>query len=429
MMKNLNYLLFFLFLSFLLQACSMDAAVEAPNVQFENEITKQITDQRQHVFVDLTQEFGVVQPTTVRIETEPKYGKAYFHDHYLVYVPSKTFEPGHAESVYFSVSAVGMPTKIYAVNVVWPMLFSTDNCTAGLQPDIFEVPINQLSILKPLDNDPSCYKKSAHPLNIALPPLYGIVSIQADGSIVYTPQEGFIGTDRLVYQQRSNEGKVAYANIMIVVGAALPCTDNFALNPDEYEPLLVGSLPSKPVFAIDVLANDVLCRSEIEWQSFRISKTPEYGSVKIDEQTQKVLYTPAATLTKPDVFEYTLVNNRGEERFASVAVLPSVLPPCVSVAFHDSYNIKKDSGLASFGFSVVRNDSICKDKNYELFILKEPVSGTTSIASYPSFTETQIFYRISGPTAAKTDSLVYVIREVGKVESETSATVYIEFQD
>ncbi|TAF32472.1 MAG: hypothetical protein EAZ57_08660 [Cytophagales bacterium] len=426
-MKNLSALKFVWLLVFgvLLNACGAQYDTLMPKDSIK-EITKHITDVRQRVCVHVPHEFNLIGSISLIINTWPEHGQLVFDNNLLVFIPHANFKPGMSDEISFYAKASNanqIPT-LCSIQITWPTSALSPECHAGVQSDVFEVMLNTASTLTPLFNDPYCYKSTARALSIPVPPSFGLIDVMADGTLTYTPNDGFIGTDRFVYAHVNIDGLMSYANVAVVVRDGSSCSLPLSAKNDDYtfETLQKNA---EGALELNVLSNDLFCTSEMDWSEFKITKNPQYGQVKIDPQTQKIVYVPSAQFESYDLFEYTITNNKAQKSTTKVFIRRQA--PCTTKAVNDVCTLKADSGMPSYGVEVLYNDSLCanNDKDYGLRIVKSPHSGKAEVyGRSDSFRTTLLFYTPTNYSNA-IDSLVYGITLKSMQDSVISrGTVY-----
>ncbi len=144
----------------------------------------------------------------------------------------------------------------------------------------------------------------------------GSAEIDEDGRILYTPDEGFFGVESFTYTIEDDFGATDSATVTIDVGVLLTADDRFAV---------LGDSLDNP---LDVLANDDLL--DVFAPDYTISAvgTPDQGgTVTIDGSgpANRLLYTPASGFYGEESFTYSVVDQTGGIRDATVTV--EVLDP------------------------------------------------------------------------------------------------------
>lgn len=168
-------------------------------------------------------------------------------------------------------------------------------------------------------------------------PAHGTVTLNADGSFVYTPVSNYYGTDSFTY--KAFDG-LAYSapttvNINVVSVNDAPAANNDAYNADQNTALTVP--------APGVLAND----KDIENNALTASKIsdPAHGTLTFNSNGS-FIYTPAAGYVGTDSFTYRVSDNQSVNYLSDIAtatILVSIpVPKMVSVS-----SVRADSIIAT----------------------------------------------------------------------------------
>jgi hypothetical protein len=121
------------------------------------------------------------------------------------------------------------------------------------------------------------------------------------GTLTYTPNTGFVGTDVLTYAIVDSQNAFAQATVTINVtgsGNQAPIA-----NDD-----IASTLTNQPVI-INVTANDSDPDGTLNLGSVTIVTGPTNGSVTINTSTGAITYTPNPGYTGTDVFTYSICDN------------------------------------------------------------------------------------------------------------------------
>ncbi|MCE9665879.1 Ig-like domain-containing protein [Halomonas sp. M5N1S17] len=145
-----------------------------------------------------------------------------------------------------------------------------------------------------LDNDSD---PDGDPLTVGAvtQPSNGSVSINADGTITYTPDEGFFGSDSFTYQASDGDLLSAPATVLVTVNQAEPTNSPPVANDD------TASTTQGQAVQIAVLAND----SDPDGDPLTVGTVtqPSNGSVSINTDGT-ITYTPDAGFFGSDSFTY-----------------------------------------------------------------------------------------------------------------------------
>ena len=169
-------------------------------------------------------------------------------------------------------------------------------------------------------------------------PADGVVAIEADGTVTYTPDAGFTGTDTFTYTVTDGHGGTATAAVTVTV----PNTDPVA--GDDIASTTAGSAVD-----IDVLAND----SDINpGQALSVTSAgpAAHGTVTVGANGV-VTYTPAGSYQGTDTFAYVVSDGQGGTDTASVEVTIGGRAP---VAVADSATTEAETPVT---VAVLANDT------------------------------------------------------------------------
>jgi len=182
-------------------------------------------------------------------------------------------------------------------------------------------------------------------VSVTTPPAHGTTAIQTgDGSIVYTPELAFFGSDNFTYQVCDNDGLCDTAVVTITV-LAPPMANDDATTTDQDLPVIVN-----------ILANDTDPDGTIDPSTAIITSVPSHGtSTIIDTSTGSTSYTPETGFTGNDTFTYQVCDNDGlcDTAIVTVTVEPVVilLPP---TANNDAATTTKNTPVT---IALMLNDS------------------------------------------------------------------------
>jgi CshA-type fibril repeat protein len=135
----------------------------------------------------------------------------------------------------------------------------------------------------------------------------GTVTINPDGTITYTPNADFNGTDTITYTVTDGNGGTTTATATITVGAVndAPVVNDDTITTDEDTPVTV-----------DVLAND----TDPEGDSLSVdTATATNGTVTINPDGT-ITYTPNADFNGTDTITYTVTDGNGGTTTATATV-------------------------------------------------------------------------------------------------------------
>lgn len=177
--------------------------------------------------------------------------------------------------------------------------------------------------------------------SIAEQPTNGSVTLDPEGFVIYTPAEGFTGTDRFVYTlvdgyqppadttlpaDQRGPGRDLGEVLIGVMPASGANRDPIAVDDTGFAPVRIGADP----LVLDVLDNDSDPDGDIVIVT--ATSTVAVGSVTIGPDGRSVVYTPPGDGDARVVsFSYTIADGRGGEASAQVTLqldpAPEPIPP------------------------------------------------------------------------------------------------------
>ncbi|WP_408952121.1 DUF6923 family protein [Lysobacter sp. Hz 25] len=136
-------------------------------------------------------------------------------------------------------------------------------------------------------------------VTVPTPPANGTVTVNPDGTITYTPNPGFSGTDTYTYQvcETINPSNCATATVTVTV------QPNQVTAEDD-----TASTPANTPVTIPILGNDSTTGSPLNPASITFPTLPANGTVTLNPDGT-VTYTPAPGYLGPDTFVYQVCDS------------------------------------------------------------------------------------------------------------------------
>ena len=245
----------------------------------------------------------------------------------------------------------------------------------------------------------------------------GVVTINADGTISYTPNANFNGSDTITYSISDGNGGTATATVTVTVNAGndAPIARNDSAVTAEDTPVTVA-----------VLGND----SDIDGDLLTVTAaTAPNGSVVINADGT-ITYMPNANFNGTDTITYTISDGNGGTATATVTVTvaPRNDPP---VAVNDSATTAEDTPVT---IAPLANDSDVDGDPLTITSASSPdgqvtinADGTIRFVPNPNFNgATTVTYTISdgnGGTSTATVSLtVTPVNDVPVAQPDSATT-------
>ena len=161
-----------------------------------------------------------------------------------------------------------------------------------------------------IDGDPLTVTANTSPTN-------GTVTVNPDGSLTYTPNPGYIGTDTFTYTITDGNSGTATATVTVTVTVTAPSVGNSSVN---NAPTAIDDLKTtdpNTAVVINVLAND----SDIDGNGLTVASAtdPANGTVFVNADGT-ITYTPDPGYTGTDTFTYTITDGEGGTATAKVGI-------------------------------------------------------------------------------------------------------------
>jgi hypothetical protein len=223
-----------------------------------------------------------------------------------------------------------------------------------------------------------------------------------DHMVIYTPNEGFWGTDQFTYTIGDFDGVATGTVTVTVNGAPAPQADSAVTD---------RGLPVD----IAVLLND----TDPDGDALSVTSVgaAAHGDVLINPDST-VRYLPNPDFAGQDTFTYTVGDQRGNTRDATVTVSVAQGAVRASGAADDEYLINEDSPGNTL--DVLSNDTVPGGSTPSISIDTTPVHGTLTLDAGQNITY------IPDPGFSGRDSFTYSISD--GVNPRSIATVSLEIQ-
>ncbi|MEO5915483.1 MAG: Ig-like domain-containing protein [Luteolibacter sp.] len=242
-------------------------------------------------------------------------------------------------------------------------------------------------------------------------PGHGTLSLELDGSFIYTPNTNFYGTDSFTYHASNggadSSGVTVAIAVVEVIPAPLAVADSYSTN--ESTALVFPSA--------GVLVNDSDSRARP--LSAVLDVSPNHGSLGLNANGS-LTYIPNGGYFGSDSFDYHANNGtRDSNRVTVNLTITEVVPAPVVLA--DSYGTNEGEVLVVSVTGVLANDTDPRSRQLTAVLNAGPAHGTLGLNTNGSFSYTPNigFYG--------TDSFTY--RANNGVVNSTSATVTIAVRE
>ena len=234
-------------------------------------------------------------------------------------------------------------------------------------------------------------------------PSNGSVVINEDGTVTYTPNENFNGTDSFEYTIEDEDGLQDTATVTITVN---PVNDAPVANDD------TASTDEDNVVTVDVLDND----TDVDGDELTVVSTtqPSNGNVAINEDGT-ITYTPNENFNGTDSFEYTIEDEDGLQDTATVTITVNSVND--GLVANDDF-ATTDEGV-SVDINILANDSDPDGDQFAVESFTQPSNGnvTVNLDGTYKYTPAEGF---NG-----TDTFTYTITD-GEVNSTATVTITVD---
>ncbi len=199
---------------------------------------------------------------------------------------------------------------------------------------------------------------------VITPPSHGQLSLKADGTFSYKPDNHFYGVDRFVYQGSDLRLTSPPATVTITVHPV----EDLPVGVDDNATVVQGDS-----VVIDVLAND----EDDDGDALTIvSVSPaQQGQVSLDRNTMTIVYTAGKRFQGKDIFSYILSDENGNEVEATVLVQVEGSADA-PVANSQSLSTLEDGGPIVINLSA----SSPTGRSFEYSIVDQPLTGSVRLS-------------------------------------------------
>jgi VCBS repeat-containing protein len=203
--------------------------------------------------------------------------------------------------------------------------------------------------IRVLDNDiPVPSTTTLTVTNVATPSNGTVTIADNNRDVLYTPNANFQGTDTFTYTMRDTAGNTATATVTVNVANVndnpIAADDTFTVAEDATNVVL------------DVIANDSSGPDPAETLRVQSFETPANGTVQLQDNGARLVYTPNAGFHGTDTFSYTLTDGNGGVDQASVTITVTEVNDA-PVATRDIRSMQEDTTLTISISDLLNNDT------------------------------------------------------------------------
>ena len=242
-------------------------------------------------------------PTTVSIVAQPQHGTARVNaDGTITYTPAPNYN-GTDSYRYRVRDADGQTSEALVSLSVAPV-----NDAPVAASDSATVTEDLATVLAVLGNDAGL-GDAPLVVTITVPPQHGSVTVNADGTVRYTPDPNYNGPDRFSYEVHDVDGETSGGTVFITVRGVNDAPVAVA-DPADADPGVAVIVP--------VLANDL----DVDGDALTVIGTtvPAHGTATLNPDGT-VSYAPQAGFIGTDSFRYSISDGHGGTSTATVTVV------------------------------------------------------------------------------------------------------------
>ena len=204
-------------------------------------------------------------------------------------------------------------------------------------------------------------------VTVELQPFNGAVIVNPDNTVIYTPNNGYLGYDSFKYKVTDIDGDSDTATVTVHV------------KPINYLPLAVNDTVSTYIntaITVNLLKNDKGLEDGLE--SLTVYNNPVNGTVIVNSDNT-ITYTPANWYFGVDSLSYMITDNDGDLSIAWVIInIAKNKPNHIPVAVDDGRGTVINTPVR---VDVLINDTGLEDGGLQLSVTQNPAHGTISINS------------------------------------------------
>ncbi len=294
----------------------------------------------------------------------------------LVYLPNVDFV-GTDHFTYIMCDEAGNCDSTIVAIIIIPV--DAENEAPNGNNDYATIAIDETATINVLHNDSDSHddNEALSVTDILDQPTNGTVELNADGTITYTPNEGYEGCDEFSYEVCDSEGFCDTGNVSVLVGGGNCLNIPPIAQNDE------ASTANGAAVVISVLENDIDLDGEIV--SLFISSNPSVCQAEVVGET--ILYTPCNNYVGLDYFTYVICDS-GTPTFCDTAyVTVDVLPENINAEPDIAYTLEN----TPIDINALDNDSGTSLEITAIVTNPEHGSITDSGSDYITYTPNEGF--------------------------------------
>ena len=335
---------------------------------------------------DTDEDGDVLSITTT---TKPLHGTIVINSNKTItYKPNLNYNGKDSFSYTITDGKNGYSTAVVYINVNPvndnPLALNDAKTTRGNTSVVIPVLLNDSDV----DNDNLTVITTSNPSN-------GIVTINADNTIKYTPNNGFAGRDSFTYTVSDGHGGTNTATVNVTVNNP-PIAVNDVFNTSNVVPI-----------NINVTSNDVDPDGDL--LTVNILSNPLHGKVVVNGTTAK--YTPNTGYFGLDSFQYTISDGNGGTSTATViGTITDITPPKVVLTYpkNGAKSVSRTSTLyikfsENIKYSINWSKIVVKNSKGQTVSIRKWISGNTLYIKHNKKRTRYSYYTVYIPASAIKD--------------------------
>ncbi|MEV7974224.1 Ig-like domain-containing protein [Cellulomonas sp. NPDC089187] len=273
----------------------------------------------------------------------------------VVYTPNAGFV-GTDVFTYTVTDSMGKTATANLHIVTWPelrLISDNDWTTTGtpVEVDVLANDIYSEDVVVSIENAPG----------------NGTATVNPDGTITYTPEPGWTGTDTFTYRVKDEWGQSKWATVNVIV-----------VEPIIAEPDHATTGEQMPV-TIDVLANDTATQPTVE-----IGSNPSAGTVVVNADGT-LTYTPNAGFTGLNSFTYRITDAAGQVAVGQVTVTVIGMPTADGASVSTWADTPVDTSLGWLASGDQITLSVTTQGAHGSVTVTDPVTGALTYTPNPGY--------------------------------------------
>ena len=316
---------------------------------------------------------------TIRSVTQPTNGSVSISNNQLVYTPNQDFVG--TDTLTYTITDgnnhVQTASVIVTIDAGGAATVAVTNTSPVAQDDSVVTTTNQPTTIDVVSNDSDADGDTLS-IQTVTQPIHGSVAINGN-QLVYTPNQGFTGTDSLTYTISDGNNHEGTARVTINVSAVGAANGNANGNS---APIIaddsVTTTINQPV-TIDVLTND----TDPDGDNLSVTAITQPSNGNATISNGQIVYTPNDDFTGTDTLDYTIDDGNNNQRTARVTIVTNEISTGGTGNASNTAPTAQDDQRSASGNSitidVLRNDVDADGDSLSIVTVGSPNHGSTNV--------------------------------------------------